>query len=223
MLNSKYILFIILFTGISLGRLSAQSEIDSTVVVATDSIKTDSVSTDAVKADVNSNLLPDKYLFTQKLLWGKKGLMRNFKRFELSEESRDFEENIRNTMFKAHRYIGYATLVGMVAEGIVGERLYNGHRNLKDLHEGIASAVNIGYFSTAGLALFAPPPSGNRPKGFSTYKLHRYLAVVHLSSMIATNILSGMIEGNPGLKPYHRAAAYTAFGSFFASMIVIQF
>jgi hypothetical protein len=126
-------------------------------------------------------------------------------------------------MFKAHRYIGYATLAGMVAEGIVGERLYRGHSNLKDLHEGIASAVNIGYFTTAGLALFAPPPSGNRPKGFSTYKLHKYLAVVHLSSMIATNVLSGMIEDNPGVKPYHRAAAYTAFASFFASMIVIQF
>lgn len=126
-------------------------------------------------------------------------------------------------MFKAHRYIGYATLAGMVAEGIVGERLYRGHSNLKDLHEGIASAVNIGYFTTAGLALFAPPPSGNKPKGFSTYKLHKYLAVVHLSSMIATNVLSGMIEDNPGVKPYHRAAAYTAFASFFASMIVIQF
>ncbi len=32
MLNTKYILFTILFTGISLGRLSAQSEIDSTVI-----------------------------------------------------------------------------------------------------------------------------------------------------------------------------------------------
>ncbi len=171
----------------------------------------------------NHNLLPEKYLFTQKLLWGKKGLMRSFNIFELSPESRDMEQEIREKMFKAHRYIGYATLAGMVAQGIVGERLYRGNTGLKDLHEGLAGAVNIGYFTTAGLALFAPPRLNDRPKGFSTYKLHKYLVMVHLSSMIATNILSGMVEDNPSLKPYHRATAYIAYSSFFVSMVVINF
>jgi hypothetical protein len=53
--------------------------------------------------------------------------------------------------------------------------------------------------------------------------LHKYLSIVHLSSMIATNILSGMTENNSDLKALHRATAYTAFGSFFASMVVISF
>jgi len=149
--------------------------------------------------------------------------MRKMKKFELSKESRNYEQDIREKMFKAHRYIGYATLAGMVAQGIVGERLYRGHSDLKELHEGLAGAVNIGYFSSAGLALFAPPRINYGSKGFSTFKLHKYLAVVHLSSMIATNVLSGMIENNPKLKPYHRGAAYIGYGSFFASMIVIHF
>ena len=60
-------------------------------------------------------------------------------------------------------------------------------------------------------------------KGYSKLKLHKALTIVHLSSMIATNILSGMLEDNPSLKPYHRATAYLAFGSFAASIVVIKF
>jgi len=179
--------------------------------------------TTAIITEESQNLLPKKYLFTQKLLWGEKGVMRNINIFKLSPESRDLEQDIRDKMFKAHRYIGYATLAGMVAQGIVGERLYSGNTGLKDLHEGLAGAVNIGYFTTAGLALFAPPRMNDRPKGFSTYKLHKYLVLVHLSSMIATNILSGMVEDNPSLKPYHRATAYVAYSSFLVSMVVINF
>ena len=49
------------------------------------------------------------------------------------------------------------------------------------------------------------------------------MAIVHFSSMVATNILARKINTNYDLKPYHRAAAYTAFGSYAASMIVIKF
>jgi hypothetical protein len=41
--------------------------------------------------------------------------------------------------------------------------------------------------------------------------------------MIATDILAAQLESNPDLKPYHRAAAFTTFGAFAASMIVIKF
>jgi hypothetical protein len=44
-----------------------------------------------------------------------------------------------------------------------------------------------------------------------------------MSGMIATNILANNIDANPSLKPYHRAAAYTTFASFAASMVVITF
>ncbi|MCE1200031.1 MAG: hypothetical protein LWW85_13765 [Marinilabiliales bacterium] len=168
------------------------------------------------------SLLPKHILFTQRMLWGNHGLMRNFDKFELTPEKRQAELKLRRGMLIAHQIMGTLTLGGMVAQGIVGAKLYNG-QNVKDLHEGLAAAVNFGYFTTAALSLFAPPRMLDEHKGYSSIKVHRALAIVHLSAMIATNILAGQIEGNPSLKPYHRAAAFTAFGAFAASMIVIKF
>ncbi len=168
-------------------------------------------------------LLPSKIIFTQKLLWGKKGLMRNFNRFELTPEKRQKELKLRRSMLVTHQIMGFVTLGGMVAQGIVGSKLYNGQQNLKDTHEALAGLVNVSYFTTASLSLFAPPKMLNERKGYSSIKLHKILAVVHLSSMIATNVLAGLVEDHPNLRPYHRAAAYTAFGSFAISMLVIKF
>lgn len=187
----------------------------------------DAVENQAVINDSDSvtpaSLLPKHMIPTQRLLWGEHGLMRKSSRFSLTEEHRDFELELRSKMLTAHRYLGYATMLGMLAEGFVGQKLYSGDQSLKGLHEGIAGAVNVCYFSTASLALFAPPAAKDRKAGFNALTVHKYLSVVHLTSMIATNVLAGMIESNPGLKPWHRAAAYTAFGSFFTSMVVIHF
>lgn len=168
-------------------------------------------------------LLPKKFPFTQRLLWGNKGLMRNFNEFELTPAKRQNELKIRRTMLIAHQAMGFVTLGTMIAQGIVGQRLYNGDRSLRDTHEGLAAAVNICYFSTASLALFAPPKMFDERKGYSSIKLHKALAIVHFSAMVATNILAGQLEGNPNLRSWHRAAAFTAFGAFAASMIVIKF
>jgi hypothetical protein len=176
-----------------------------------------------------TKLLPDKFLFTQRIFWGEKGLMRSFNAFELTPEKRAKELKIRRGMLIAHQIMGVATLGGMVAQGIVGSKLYNAsgtdYRRLKDTHENIAGAVNFGYFSTAALSLFAPPKLLNERKGYSSIKLHRGLAVVHFSAMVATNVLATMMDGNatPELRKAHRAAAITAFGAFAASMIVIKF
>ena len=168
-------------------------------------------------------LLPDKFLVTQKILWGQKGLMRNFKAFELTPENRTKELKIRGYFFKAHQTLGMLTSAGMIAQGIIGTQLYNGKYQLRDLHEGVATGVNILYFTTASLALFAPPKIIPEHKGYSSIKIHRALAIIHLSSMIATNVLSFYLEDNPNLRPYHRAAAFTAFGSFLAAEIIIKF
>jgi len=213
------IIYAFLLVSASSGKIYAQEVNDSLASIKT----TEAQIIDTTSLAKDESLLPDKYLVTQSLLWGEKGLMRNIKGFELSAQNREREQNIRETMFKIHRYTGYATLAGMVAQGIVGQRLYDGHKDMKDLHETLAGVVNVGYFATAATALFAPPRLNTRSSGFSTYKLHKYLAVVHLSSMIATNILSGMVEDNPKLKSLHRATAYTAYASFFVSMVVIQF
>ncbi len=129
-------------------------------------------------------------------------------------------------MLTTHQALGIATMVGMIGQGIVGARLYGGDESMKDLHEGLAGAVNATYFTTAGLSLFSPPGMLDERKGINSIKVHRALAVVHLSAMIATNILADGIEDDERgstTRALHRAAAYTAFGSYAAAMIVIKF
>lgn len=178
---------------------------------------------------VKTKLLPDKILFTQRIFWGEKGLMRSFNAFELTPEKRQNELKVRRTMLVLHQIMGTLTLGGMIGQGIVGAKLYNStetnYRSLRNTHETLAGVVNFTYFTTAALSLFAPPKMLNERKGYSSIKVHRALAIVHLSAMIATNILAGQLNGPNGatIKPYHRAAAYTAFGAFAASMIVIKF
>lgn len=169
-------------------------------------------------------LLPNRMLITQRLLWGKSGLMRNLSAFELNRPNRIKEMKIRRTMIVSHEVIGYATIAGMIANGYVGARLYSdrNNENLHDAHEVLSAAVNIGYFASASLAVFAPPKFRDAKKGYSKLKLHKALTILHLSTMIATNILSGMLEDNPGLRPYHRATAFVALGSFAVSIVVIE-
>jgi len=182
-------------------------------------------------APVKQKLLPDKYPFTQRIFWGEKGLMRNFDAFELTPEKRQAELKVRRTMLVAHQIMGFLTLGGMIAQGFVGAKLYNQEqsgiydRNLKRTHEALATGVEIGYFSTAALSLFAPPKMLNERKGYSSIKLHKGLAMIHFTGMVTTMILAGQMEGHPSqsLKNWHKAAAFTAFGAFAASMIVIKF
>ncbi len=173
------------------------------------------------KAD--TALLPPKVIFTQRLLWGEKGLMRKWNISPLNIDQRKKEMHTRRTMLKAHQLLGFITLGGMVAQGIVGSQLYNGKPDLKATHEALATGINITYSMAALMSLFAPPPLVNRDKGLTSLKLHKWLAVVHMSGMIATNILAGQIENNPSLKPIHRAVAYTTFASYAAAVIVIKF
>ena len=168
-------------------------------------------------------LIPKRMIFTQRVLWGENGLMRTLKIAPLTDQGRETELKIRRGMLVTHQVLGFATLAGMVAQGIVGAKLYSGDYKIKELHEGLGTAVNITYFTTAGLSLFTPPPLISRQvKGLNGIKMHKTLAVVHLSAMIATNVLSDS-AGDPKIKPLHRAAAFTAFGSFFGAMLVMKF
>lgn len=173
------------------------------------------------KAD--TALLPPKVILTQRMLWGEKGLMRKWNISPLTVEQRKKEMQTRRFMLKAHQLLGFVTLGGMVAQGIVGSQLYNGKYNLKETHEALATGINITYSMAAMMSLFAPPPLVNRDKGLTSLKLHKWLALVHMSGMIATNILAGQIDNNPSLKPIHRAVAYTTFASYAAAVIVIKF
>ena len=165
-----------------------------------------------------TSLLPTTMVFTQSFLWGENGLLRKTNWMSLSIENREKELKIRRKMLLAHQVIGYATLAGMVAQGVLGTQLYKGNYELKDTHEMIGNATTISYFTGAGLSLFAPPPLISRKnEGLSSIKAHKWLATIHFSAMIATNLLA---EEN---KKYHRAASYTLFGSYAAAVLAFKF
>lgn len=168
-------------------------------------------------------LLPCNYLLTQKLFWGENGLMRNFDSYKLSKPEREHELEIRNTMISVHQYLGYATLILMSLECINGIRLENGENSLGNIHSGLGATVNICYFTSAGMAFFAPPPMYDREEGYNSLKLHKIVSVVGFSSMIATNILGPMLKNNPSLEPYHCATAFVSYGSLLTSTIIIKF
>ena len=167
----------------------------------------------------SEKLLPDRMIFTQSLLWGKNGIFRKTKISELNKEQRIKELKVRKVMLKTHQYIGYFTLVGMIAQGILGGKLYNNwERNLYNTHKTVGRIVTASYFTGAGLSLFAPPPLVNKKlSGFNSIRAHKILATIHFSGMIATNAFS---KKNTD---FHKYSAYTTFASYFAAVLVFKF
>lgn len=172
-------------------------------------------------------LLPRKMIFTQRIFWGPKGLLRVMNAAPLTPEGRAKELKIRRAMLVSHQIGGFVTLAGFVAQGLLGARLYNAqgedYVRIRRLHQASATFINISYGTTLALSLTTPPPIVGGGRGFTWIRAHKYLAVVHLAGMITTNILAHQIETNYKLKPYHRAAAYTTFGAYALSVAVLTF
>ena len=167
----------------------------------------------------DESLLPNRMIFTQRALWGNNGLLRKVGIFPLNVEQREKELKLRRSMLKIHQVIGYLTLAGMVTQGFLGGKLYNNwERGLYNTHKTVGNLTSISYFTGAGLSLFAPPPLINKKtKGLSSIKAHKYLASVHFSAMLATNIFKNKN------KQIHKISAYTAVGSFAAAVLVFNF
>lgn len=209
--------FLILFVFFSAMFQEVKAQKD-TIVTQDDLLN--SLTTDSL---TQVKLLPDHFLFTQRLLWGKKGLMRSFNSFKLTPENREKELKLRRTMLFIHQGCGALTSLGMIGQAIVGIKLYNGDSGIKDLHEGLATGINISYITTATMSLFAPPKMLDERKGYGSIKVHRYLALVHMAGMITTNLLADQLETHPELRTWHRAAAFTTLASFVAAEVVIKF
>jgi len=179
---------------------------------------------DLIITDENAtpDLLPERMIFTQRLFWGEKGLLRKTGITPLTLENREKELQLRRKMLKAHQIIGYTTLAAMLAQGFLGGKLYNAtgdkYNSLYKTHKNMSKVVNAGYFTGAALSLFSPPPLINKKtKGFSSIKAHRFLSNIHFSAMIITNVVA---DSN---KKSHKAAAYTAFASYATAVIVFKF
>ena len=167
----------------------------------------------------NEKLLPERMVFTQSILWGEKGIFRKIGISRLNKEQRVKELKIRKVMLKSHQIIGYLTLAGMIAQGILGGKLYNNwERDLYNTHKKVGNIVTASYFTGAGLSLFAPPPLVNKKvEGFNSIKAHKILATIHFSGMVATNYFS---KKNTD---FHKYSAYTTFASYFAAVVVFKF
>ena len=174
---------------------------------------------DLIEDEQEVQLLPERMVFTQSILWGEKGIFRKTGISRLNKEQRTKELKIRKLMLKSHQIIGYLTLAGMIAQGILGGKLYNNwERDLYNTHKTVGSIVTASYFTGAGLSLFAPPPLVNRKvEGFNSIKAHKILATIHFSGMVATNYFS---KKNTD---FHKYSAYTTFASYFAAVVVFKF
>ena len=171
---------------------------------------------DNLVSEEKPSLLPDKMIITQRLLWGERGLLRKLGVAKLNLENREEELILREKMLKTHQILGYVTFAGMIAQGIIGGKLYNGDYSLYETHKTLGKVVSATYFTGAGLSIFSPPPLISREKeGLNNIKVHKILANIHVPAMIMTNVLSDED------KKEHRAAAYTAFASYTLAMVSI--
>ena len=172
-----------------------------------------------IEAPQEELLLPSRMVFTQKFLWGEKGLFRKAGISPLNIEQREKEIKVRRSMLKAHQIIGYLTLAGMLTQGFLGGKLYNNwERGLYRTHKTVGNLTTLSYFTGAGLSLFSPPPLTNKKyKGLNSIKAHKYLASIHFSAMVATGIYKNRN------KKIHKYSAYTAVGSFAAAVLVFKF
>jgi len=175
------------------------------------------------EAKPDSALLPPKMLLTQRVFWGENGLLRSTGIAPLNAATRMKELKLRRAMLKTHQVLGFATLGGMLAQGIIGSQLYRGNYKNYELHENLAGVINVTYSLGAITSFLAPPPMLNRDKKLSSVRLHKWLAVGHMSGMIATNILAEMADENAKYKSAHRAAALFTFASFAAATVVVTF
>tara|TARA_B100001109_G_scaffold51410_1_gene41309 strand:+ start:67 stop:702 length:636 start_codon:yes stop_codon:yes gene_type:complete len=170
------------------------------------------------------SLLPEKMIISQRVLWGEKGLLRKTGIVKLSLENREKELVVRERMLKAHQIIGYITFAGMIYQGILGGKLYNGDYSVYDTHKKLGKIVTASYFTGAALSLFTPPPLVSRKKeGLNNIRLHKILANVHVPAMIVTNIYADKQYEKKSYKEIHKVSAYTAVASYTLAMVTIIF
>ena len=161
-------------------------------------------------------------LITQRILWGEKGLLRKTGIAKLSIENREKELIVREKMLKAHQIIGYITFAGMIYQGILGGKMYNGDYSVYNTHKTLGKVVSASYFTGAGLSLFTPPPLVSREReGLNNIKLHKIFANIHVPAMIITNVYADKQHDADKYREIHKVSAYTAFASYSFAMISI--
>tara|TARA_B100000963_G_C22636271_1_gene677811 strand:- start:5067 stop:5675 length:609 start_codon:yes stop_codon:yes gene_type:complete len=174
---------------------------------------------DLIVVDDNATppILPERMIFTQRILWGERGLMRKTGLVPLNYKNREKELRIRKSILKTQQILDYTTLAAMIAQVVVGEKYYNGDNSLHNTHKTINKVVNSGYFTGLALSLFSPPPIINKKTEGFRPKTNKLLSKIHFTAMILTNTIDN------DNKKANMAATYTAFTSYAVAEIVFKF
>jgi hypothetical protein len=176
------------------------------------------VSGAAVAAD---SLLPSTLGPMERILWSERGLIRRIA-MPLTEESREKEVHLRRSLLTAHQAGGFLTLGLMTATAITGQQILNGRDDLGGRKEILVAGTVLSYFTTALLALAAPPPMVRR-KQWNSISWHKALAVVHFTGMIATPILGRSMEDDEDRQRLHQYTGYATLAAFAGAMVVVTF
>ncbi len=161
----------------------------------------------------------------ERLLWGRRGAMRRTGLFPTHPERPGADvralARLRRRMLFAHQAIGLASVASMAVTVAGGQRAISG--GSADVHRG-SIPVTIGLYSAGAALAFLSPPrlaaTSRRTRRLDSITLHRYLAVAHLSGMIATPLLAPS-NGRWSRRHVHQALGYATLATYSAATLVV--
>lgn len=141
--------------------------------------------------------LPKEMTAYERLMWGRKGLIRNYI-YDPADPVKEMK--LRVNMLQIHQKLGLLTLAMLANQSWMGWELNDGieagnrDTGLQNRHRILGLSTFGVYMTTAGFSLFAPPAQKPK-KGLYSIKLHKTLAWIHFTGMLIQPWL-GMYAGN---------------------------
>lgn len=128
-----------------------------------------------------SDSLPNNMPISKKIFWSENGL---FRKTSFAPKSRIEELKLRRNMLQTHQKLGVITLGMMALQSYCGQQLIDGDYKYKEIHQNLGYATTGVYFTTASFSILSPPARKYSHR-VSSIKLHRWLAIIHFTGMIA--------------------------------------
>ena len=172
--------------------------------------------------------LPEDMPYVKSVIWGEEGL---FRKWDIGPETRIEELKLRRKMLQAHQWLGIVTLTGLAYQYSVGKELYDDDEgdywdDHYDKHKAMGYFTYTTYMTGASLAIFSPP-ARKYDDNFSSIKLHRTLAILHFSAMVAQPFLAKNAVKNgkkyDDLMDAHLKAGTIAFFTLSLDMLGLTF
>ena len=172
--------------------------------------------------------LPKNMPLIKKVFWGEKGILRDS---FVDPKSRIKELQIRRNMLQLHQKVALLTLGEMLYQYYIGNRMAEHNEyQYKDRHKMLGYITFSTYMTAASMSILAPPGIKYSKKKYSTNKLHRYLALIHFSGMMAQPILGyrtanaselGLDYGK--MQSAHNTVGTITMTSYFLAFLVTLF